>query len=150
MLNSIIIQGNLTDKPVLSTGSSGKKYTKFTVACDRDYGVDNKADFIRCTAFDSTAEFITKYFVKGSQILVEGKLHNNDFTDAKGVKHYTYDVTVSSVNFCGSKNSNPQSAQIQATGNSPTANSPSDNSNGTPFTIVADNGTTSSEGRITF
>lgn len=150
MLNSVIIQGNLTKTPVLATGKSGKRYTKFRIACNQRYGTEQEVDYINCTAFESTAEFITKYFVEGSQILVEGKIHNNDFTDDKGIKHYSYDVTVSSVNFCGSKNSNPQPVSIQVTGNIPTANSPSDNSVSTPFTIVAEASTPPSEGRITF
>lgn len=145
MLNYISIQGNLTDTPVLATGKSGKRYTKFRIACNQGYGTEQKVDYINCTAFESTAEFITKYFVKGSQILAEGKLHNNDYTDNNGVKHYTYDVAVSSVNFCGSKKDNSPQTDAQSADNTSSANHSE-----TPFTIVAEASTPPSEGRITF
>lgn len=58
MLNLSIIQGNLTDYPSLQTAKSGKKYLKFTVACNQGYGANQKTDFINCVAFETTAEFI--------------------------------------------------------------------------------------------
>ncbi len=105
MINLFITQGNLTDYPTLQTAKSGKKYLKFTVACNQGYGVNQKTDFINCVAFDTTATFISNYFIKGSQILIQGQLHNNNYTDKNGVTHYTYEVTVSNADFCGNKNS---------------------------------------------
>lgn len=105
MLNLSIIQGNLTDYPSLQTAKSGKKYLKFTVACNQGYGANQKTDFINCVAFEATAEFISRNFSKGSQILIQGQLHNNNFTDMNGTTHYTYEVTVSNAGFCGNKNS---------------------------------------------
>ncbi len=104
MLNNVQIQGNLTEKPIVKIGASGIKYCNFNIACNQGYGEKQKNDFIKCVAYETTAKFIEKNFEKGSQILVEGSLHNNNFTDKNGTKHYSYEVTINNVNFCGHKN----------------------------------------------
>ena len=117
MYNRIILLGRLTAKPQLSTAQSGKSYTRFSIAADRQFANKEtgarEADFISCTAFGKTAEFICKYFLKGSPILVEGSLQNNNYTDKNGAKQYSYVVMVNSVNFAGSTGGN----QAQVTTN---------------------------------
>ena len=75
MLNTAIIMGRLTADPELRTTNTGLSVTTFTVAVDRGYvrpGEQRQADFINCVAWRQTAEFITKYFQKGSMIAVQG------------------------------------------------------------------------------
>ena len=63
----------------------------------------DKTDYFNITAWEKTAEFIKKYFVKGSRIIIEGHLQPNNYTDANGVKHYGLDIIVDGVEFGGSK-----------------------------------------------
>lgn len=105
MLNKVILMGRLVRDPELNTTNSGIAVCKFTVAVNRPYQKDKEqqADFINVTAWRGTAEFVSKYFNKGSIIIVEGKLQNNDYTDKDGVKHYSMQVVADGVNFGGSK-----------------------------------------------
>lgn len=107
-MNLCVFKGRLTADPELRQTPSNISVTKFTVAVDRITGKDGEkqADFIRCTAWRATAEFVSKYFAKGQEICFRGQLRNNDYTDGNGVKHYSYEVMVDNVEFCGSKNSN--------------------------------------------
>lgn len=108
MFNKVILAGRLTADTQFSQTQSGVSVAKFTVAVDRNYADkqtgERKADFINCVAFRNTAEFVSRYFNKGSAIIVEGRLQNNNYTDNNGVKHYAMVVNVDSVSFCGSKN----------------------------------------------
>lgn len=102
-LNHIVLMGRLTADPELKTTQSGLSVTSFTVACDRSYGKDKQADFIPCTAWRKTAEFVTKYFAKGSMIAVEGSLQSRKYADKDGKNHVAYDVIVDHVHFAGGK-----------------------------------------------
>lgn len=108
MLNKVILMGRLVRDPELSTTNSDIAVCRFTVAVNRPYQKDKEkqADFINVTAWRGTAEFVSKYFNKGSIIIVEGKLQNNDYTDKEGVKHYSMQVMADNVNFGGSKSDN--------------------------------------------
>ena len=78
---------------------------RFTLAVNRQYkkkDEERQADFISCTAFGKTAEFICKYFQKGSQIAVVGKIQTGSY-EKEGQKIYTTDVIVDACYFCGSK-----------------------------------------------
>ena len=105
MFNKTILMGRLVRDPELNQTTSGISVCKFTVAVNRPYQKDKErqADFINVTAWRQTAEFVSKYFSKGSIIIVEGKLQNNDYTDKEGVKHYSMQVMADNVNFGGSK-----------------------------------------------
>lgn len=108
-MNKVIIKGRLTADPELRNTASGIPACKFTIAVDRKYTKQNgekEADFISCQAWRSTAEFIAKYFRKGSPILVEGFLRTGKYQDRKypDITHYTTDVVVENVEFCESKN----------------------------------------------
>ena len=113
MLNKIILVGRLVRDPELNTTNSGIAVCKFTVAVNRPYQKDKEkqADFINVTAWRGTAEFVSKYFSKGSVIIVEGKLQNNDYTDKEGIKHYSMQVMADGVNFGGSKSENTSQAE---------------------------------------
>ncbi len=108
MMNVVILVGRLTADPELKTSPGGKNYCKFSVAVDRGYvkaGEERKADFINCTAWDKTAEFVSNYFEKGKWIAVEGSLRQDNYTNRDGVKMYSYNVNVNSVSFVGDKKS---------------------------------------------
>lgn len=106
MLNKIIIMGRLVADPELRQTASNVSNVKFTVAVDRNYtpqGQEKQTDFISVVAWRQTAEFINKYFSKGSMIIVEGNLQTGSYTDKNNVKHYTTDVIADQVYFAESK-----------------------------------------------
>ena len=103
MLNVAIIMGRLTRDPELRRTNSGK-----TVAVDRDYapdGQEKETDFIDCVAWNGTAEFVQKYFNKGSMIVVKGRLQLRNWTDKEGNKRRTAEIMASNVYFGESKKS---------------------------------------------
>ena len=110
-MNKTIIIGRLTADPELRTSQSGVASLRFTVAVNRRFKNRNgeyDADFISCVAFKQTAEFISRYFTKGSMICIEGNLRTGSYTDKNhsDVTHYTTDLYVDNVEFCGSKSEN--------------------------------------------
>lgn len=104
-MNITILKGRLTNNPELKTTQSGTSVCSFTLAVDRRYKNDNgpTADFIDCVAWEKTAEFITKYFTKGQEMIVVGKHQIRSYTDNSGAKRYVTEVVVSEVDFCGPK-----------------------------------------------
>lgn len=111
-LNRIILFGRLTRDPEFRQTTSGVPVCRFSVACDRQFANkqtgQREADFIECQAWRNTAEFVSRYFQKGSAITVEGSLRNNNYDDKNGVKHYSYVVMAENVGFGGKKEDNPQ------------------------------------------
>lgn len=108
-MNIVILHGRLTKDPEIRQTRSGISVCRFTVAVDKfTKDKEKAADFIECTAWRQTAEFVSRYFTKGSAIIVEGSLHNNNFTDNNGVKHYSYNVLAERVHFAESKKKEDQ------------------------------------------
>ena len=110
-LNVIVLNGNLTADPELKTSQSGVSFCNFQIGVGRNYakqGEEKKTDFISVSAFGKTAEFIGKYFKKGSGIIVTGRLEMNNYTDKDGNKRTTYNVIANEVSFAGSKKDNEQ------------------------------------------
>lgn len=109
-LNRVILFGRLTRDPEFRNTTSGTAVCRFSVACDRQFADKQtgkrEADFIECTAWRNTAEFVSRYFQKGSAITVEGSIRNNNFEDKNGVKHSSYVVVADNVGFGGSKSEN--------------------------------------------
>ena len=110
MLNHIVIMGRLTRDPELRRTGSGIAVTSFTVAVDRDFGKnengERETDFIDCVAWRQTGEFVSKYFTKGSMIVVSGRLQIRNWTDKEGNKRRTAEVVADNVYFGESKRSN--------------------------------------------
>lgn len=105
-MNVIALMGRLTADPELKTTTSGINMTRFSIAVDRAFqkqGEQRQADFINIIAWRQSAEFITRYFRKGSMIAITGSLQSGSYTDKDGNKRYTYDVVVDRAEFCGSK-----------------------------------------------
>lgn len=121
MLNKVIIMGRLTRDPDFKQTQSGIAMCKFSVAVERQFKDkvtgERQTDFLDCTAFRGTAEFISRYFSKGNMILVEGNIQNNNYTDNSGVKHYSNNIMVENVSFCGGKNESgtTQTDSVQTT-----------------------------------
>ncbi len=106
MINSVVLMGRLTYEPELRTTPSGVSVISFQIACDRRFKSneeENKADFIDVVAWRQTAEFISRYFRKGSMIAVEGSIQTENFTDKDGNKRKSVKVVANNVSFCGSK-----------------------------------------------
>ena len=106
MINVVVLMGRLTADPELRTTPNGISVTSFSIAVDRAYqkaGTERQTDFINCVAWRQTAEFITKYFQKGSMIAVNGTLQQRSYTDKDGNKRTAYDVVIDNASFCGSK-----------------------------------------------
>lgn len=106
MLNRICIMGRLTAAPELRYTQQNTPVASFTVAVDRDYqqgGSERQTDFIPCVAWRSTAEFVSKYFTKGSMAAVSGRLQLRDWTDKDGNKRRTAEVVADSIYFGESK-----------------------------------------------
>lgn len=119
MLNRIVLQGRLTKDPELRTTQAGLAVAKFSIAVDRStkdkQTGDYETDFINCTAWRKTAEFVNRYFHKGDPIIVEGSLQNNNWADAQGIKHYENQVIASNAHFSGpAKQSRDESSQSKA------------------------------------
>ena len=110
MLNHITIMGRLTRDPELRRTGSGIAVASFTVAVDRDFGGrdggEKETDFIDCVAWRQTGEFVSKYFTKGSMIVVSGRLQIRGWTDKDGNKRRSAEVVADNVYFGESKRSN--------------------------------------------
>ena len=106
MINSVVIMGRLTADPELKTTNSGLSVTSFCVAVDRPYKKDGKereADFINVVAWRQTAEFVSRYFSKGSMIAVQGSIQTDKYKDKSGNSRTSFQVVADKVSFCGSK-----------------------------------------------
>lgn len=115
MLNTITIMGRLVRNPELRTTQSGVAVCSITVACERDFnpaGGERGVDYIDCTAWRGTAEFINKHFSKGSMIVVSGGLRVDSYKDREGQNKKTVFVNVDNVYFAEAKRGdNEQSRQ---------------------------------------
>lgn len=116
-MNRVILIGRLTKDPEIRT-SGNYTITSFSIAVDRKFKKDGEAeaDFFNCTAFNKTAEFIEKYCKKGTKMVVEGRIQNDNY-EKDGVKHYGVKIMVDSLEFAESKSANDTpSAKVEATG----------------------------------
>lgn len=124
-MNKIILMGRLVADPELRYTQSNIPVCRFRIAVDRPFqkeGEERQADFFNVTAWRQTGEFVSKYFRKGSRILVEGWLMNNNYEDNQGVKHYSVDVQAERVYFADSKKADDSGQTPQSQGHQATAN----------------------------
>lgn len=106
MLNCAVIMGRLVADPELRTTPNGISVTSFCVAVDRSFvkaGEERKADFINVVAWRQTADFVTRYFHKGSMIAVQGPIQTRSYEDKNGNKRTAVEIVADNVSFCGSK-----------------------------------------------
>ena len=106
-MNKWIGMGRLTRDPEVRYSQSGSAVANFSVAIDRRYKRDGEttADFFNCTAFGKTGEFAEKYLRKGTKVVIEGELQNNNYEDKNGTKHYSVQIIVNQIEFAESKSS---------------------------------------------
>ncbi len=115
-INQVILMGRLTSDPELRQTPNGVSTCSFTVAITRSFANQNgerQSDFISCTAWRQTAEFICRNFSKGRLILVEGNLRTRSYDDRNhpDVKHYVTEVFVDNAGFGETKSSAGQGGQ---------------------------------------
>lgn len=114
MINTVALTGRLTYEPELRTTPSGLSVCQFQIAVDRNYtpkGEERKADFIDITAWRSTAEFVNKYFRKGSMIALTGSIRTENYKDKDGNKRKSVTIVADNVSFCGIKSESTSNAQ---------------------------------------
>ena len=97
-INQVILLGRICNDIELKQTQNNKSYTRFSLAVNRK-GKDAGSDFISCIAWNKTAEFLTKYMKKGSQICISGRLQTGQYDDKDGKRIYTTDVIVEEVDF---------------------------------------------------
>lgn len=108
-MNKVILMGRLTRDPETrySTGDNPMAIGKFSIAVDRRFkrnGDEQTADFFNCTAFGKQGEFVEKYLRKGTKVLVEGELRNDNYTNKNGEKVYSMNIVTNNIEFAESKN----------------------------------------------
>lgn len=113
-INKVILIGRISNDITINKSQSGTLMCNFSIAVDRYMGKDKEkaTDFIRCTAFGSTADILGKYAGKGKQVAIEGNIKTGSY-ERDGVKHYTQDVQIDKVELLGGKGDGGQ--QTQAT-----------------------------------
>ena len=121
MLNTITIMGRLTRDPELRYTQSQTPVASFTVACERDFaGQDQEkvTDFIDCVAWRQGGEFVSKYFHKGSMIIVDGRLQSRKWEDRDGNKRVSWEINAEHCYFGESKRSD-SAAEPRSDSNAP-------------------------------
>lgn len=112
-MNKVILVGRITKDPEIKLTANQTKYTNFTIAVDRkikDQDGQRQADFINCVAWKQTAEFINKYFQKGSRIGLCGSIQTRSY-EKDGQKVFITEVLVEDAEFVESKNNSQQETQ---------------------------------------
>lgn len=115
MLNKAILCGRLTKTPEETATQSGTVVSRFSIAIDRRYqkqGEEKQTDFLNIVAFGKTAEFVGRYFTKGSPIIVVGSIQTRSY-EKDGQKRYATEIIADEVSFAGSKKDN-QGAEASA------------------------------------
>lgn len=116
-MNHLIISGRLTKDAEIRYSNDGKPLARFDFAVNRRFKREGEpdADFFSCVAFGKQAEIIEKCSVaKGTKLLIDGEVRNNNYTDKDGVKHYATQIIVNSFEFCESKSSSQNNGSYQA------------------------------------
>ena len=120
MLNVIAIMGRLSRDPELRQTTTGKNVASFTIACSRgrkDANGKDLVDWIPVVAWEHTAEFVCKYFEKGSLIAIDGRLQSRTYKDRDGNNRTAIEIVANNANFAGTKSTGGGSNSVPA-GNS--------------------------------
>lgn len=103
MINKTIVQGRLTRQPELRRTQSGTAVASFTVAWSEKYKETERKLFLPCVAWKNNAEFVSRFFDKGAEIVVEGTLTSRKWQDNDGNNRETVELVADRVHFCGPK-----------------------------------------------
>ena len=106
MISKVILMGRLTKDPELRYTNNKTPVCSFTIAVNNGYGEKQQTDFINCVAWNKTAEFVAKYFIKGRMIIIaDGRISTRSWETQDGKRAYATEVVVNEVNFGESKTS---------------------------------------------
>ncbi len=125
MLNVVAIMGRLVADPTLRQTQTGRKVASFRIACDRnrrDANGQSQADFIDVVCWEASAEFVCKYFQKGSLIAVEGRLQSRNYTDKTGNNRTAIEIVATNINFAGPKSTNSGNNNYENSYSAPASN----------------------------
>lgn len=128
-LNKVVLCGRLTADPELKQTQNGIAVVSFTIAVNRRFtrGADgqnnSQADFINCVAWRQTAEFISRYFKKGSSLCVTGSIQTRTWSDNTGAKRYATEVVVDEAMFVDSRTDNASASYVPDAYGSPSFSS---------------------------
>lgn len=120
-INKVILQGNLVMDPECRVTPNGTSVCSFRVAIGRRFakeGAEAQADFFTIEAWKNTADFISKHFVKGQQIIIIGSIQNRNWTDQNGQKRYGDVIIADEVYFAGSKGVSSDTATVSESNSS--------------------------------
>lgn len=125
-MNKIMLMGRLTRDPEIRIATNGNEIADFSLAVDRRFKREGQpeADFFNCVAFAKTAEFVEKYLHKGTKIVLEGEMQNNNYKNKQGQMVYSFHVVVNSLEFAESKATASQNTAAQATQTAPATPTP--------------------------
>lgn len=115
-MNKVILIGRLTADPEVRQTQSGENVSSFSIAVDRRFSKERKADFINCVAWGNTCNFLNKFFRKGNRLAVIGRLETRSWEDKQGNKRYSTEVTVEEIEFVESKSDSKPSYETQDSG----------------------------------
>ena len=109
-LNKVILIGNITADPELKQTQSGTSVCSFNVAVNRNFGKldEKKVDFFTVVAWQAKAEFVSRYFKKGSGIVIVGRLENREWQDKQGNKRISTEIIAEEISFAGGKESSTE------------------------------------------
>ncbi len=119
MLNCVTLIGRMVADPELRSTPSGVSVTSFTIAVDRDFvkaGEERQADFIDIVAWRQSAEFVTRFFRKGSFIAVQGTLQTSSYEDKNGIKRKKFEIIADKISFCSSKSDSSGNSRVNEAG----------------------------------
>jgi len=111
-MNIAVLMGRMTSTPELKTTPNGVSVTSFSIAVDRGYGDNKQTDFINLVAWRQTAEFVCKYFTKGSRIAIEGSIQTRKYQDRDGNNRTAFEVVANNVHFVDSKKDGKPSVDV--------------------------------------
>lgn len=147
MLNVVAIMGRLVADPELRTTPAGVNVCRFRIACDRNFakpGEQRQADFVDIVAWRAQADFVCKYFSKGSLIAINGRIQTRNYQDKNGNNRTAFAVVAENINFGGSKGTS--SAKVDDGGEAaprseawPKADPPANYGGVDDFAVIDDN-----------
>ena len=141
MLNVVAIMGRLVADPELKITPAGISVCTFRIACDRNFvqqGQQRQADFIDVVAWRHNADFLCKYFAKGSMVAVQGRLQTWQYQDRNGSNRTAVEVVADSLSFAGS-NKKPGGQAVEPPSNSPETTSAYSQGSAEDFEVIDDN-----------
>lgn len=147
MLNVTAIMGRLVADPELRTTPAGVNVCRFRIACDRNFakpGEQRQADFVDIVAWRQQADFVCRYFQKGSLVAINGRIQTRNYQDKNGNNRTAFAVVAENINFGGSKGTS--SAKVDDGGEAaprsdawPKADPPANYGGVDDFAVIDDN-----------